>query len=222
MNIIISVVFSLALTCFGFTAVQCYFNNGKEKKELIEILRINSIEKILYLAIAIGVSCVFPFIFEKVYEVSIVKQLKLLSLIHVILASATVDWKIQKIPNRFLIIALVIRCFVFIFEFFDSPKIGFQILIDSGIGALVIGLFFLVILLISKNSIGMGDVKLFAIMGLFQGLWGAVNSVFFSLLVAFFYSIVLLVTKKKSRKDTISFGPCILLGTIVAIGLTGM
>lgn len=65
-------------------------------------------------------------------------------------------------------------------------------------------------------------MKLFAVMGLYQGLWGAVNSVFFSLLASFVVSVALLISKKKGRKDTISFGPSILIGTIAAIGLAGM
>jgi leader peptidase (prepilin peptidase)/N-methyltransferase len=32
----------------------------------------------------------------------------------------------------------------------------------------------------------------------------------------------LLISKKKKRKDSISFGPSILLGTIIAIGLSGI
>lgn len=60
-----------------------------------------------------------------------------------------------------------------------SPSTVLDSLKDGVIGAAVIGLFFLLISLIFKNSMGMGDIKLFALMGLYQGLWGAFNSVFF-------------------------------------------
>ena len=89
-------------------------------------------------------------------------------------------------------------------------------------GAIIIGGFFLIILLIFKNSIGMGDVKLFALMGLYQGLLGVFNSVFFSLIVSFFISIILLMLKRKNRKDVIPFGPSIYIGTVVGIFLTGL
>ena len=80
----------------------------------------------------------------------------------------------------------------------------------------------MVLLLAFKNSIGMGDIKLFAVMGLYQGLWGVINSVFFSLAASFVISIAFLITKKKGRKDSIAFAPSIFVGTVVAICLAGM
>ena len=77
-------------------------------------------------------------------------------------------------------------------------------------------------LLIFRNSIGMGDVKLFALMGLYQGLWGAFNAVFFSFVVSFVAAVALLATRKKNRKDVIPFGPSVLLGTILAVSLSGI
>lgn len=68
----------------------------------------------------------------------------------------------------------------------------------------------------------MGDIKLFALMGLYQGLFGVFNSVFFSLIVSFFISIILLILKRKNRKDVIPFGPSIYAGTVVGIFLTGL
>ena len=111
---------------------------------------------------------------------------------------------------------------MYIPEFISSPATGFLILKDNLVGAAVIGIFFFLLFLVFKNSIGMGDIKLFAVMGLYQGLWGAVNSVFFSLVVSFVLSVGLLITRKKGRKDTIPFGPSILIGTAIAIGLAGM
>ena len=73
-----------------------------------------------------------------------------------------------------------------------------------------------------KNSVGMGDVKLFAVIGLYQGLWGAVNSVFFSFIVSFINAVVLLITRKKKKSDVIAFAPCIMIGTVMAISFAGM
>ena len=153
---------------------------------------------------------------------SIIHQLKLLVLIDSILPMAAVDYKKHKIPNPFLIVSLVLCMVLYIAELVFSPSTVLDSLKDGVIGAAVIGLFFLLISLIFKNSMGMGDIKLFALMGLYQGLWGAFNSVFFSLLVSFFLALGLLISKKKKRKDSISFGPSILLGTIIAIGLSGI
>ena len=89
---------------------------------------------------------------------------------------------------------------LYIAELVFSPSTVLDSLKDGVIGAAVIGLFFLLISLVFKNSMGMGDIKLFALMGLYQGLWGAFNSVFFSLLVSFFLALGLLISKKKKRR----------------------
>ena len=136
--------------------------------------------------------------------------------------AAAVDYKVQKIPNAVIISAFVLRIVLLAAEFAESVSNGVSLLKDDLIGMTVIGGFFLLIMLIFKNSIGMGDVKMFAVMGIYQGLWGAFNSVFFSLLVSFVLSIALLVAKKKKKHDTIPFGPSILIGTVIAVNLAGM
>ena len=125
-------------------------------------------------------------------------------------------------PNQFLIAGLVLRVILFGAEFAVDSRSALTTLKDCAIGAVVYGAFFLLLLLVFKNSVGMGDVKLFALMGFYQGLWGAFSSVFFSLLVTFVLSVFLLITKKKKRNDVIAFGPSILLGTVISICLSGM
>ena len=73
-----------------------------------------------------------------------------------------------------------------------------------------------------RNSIGFGDMKLFLVMGLMlslDGIWGAV---FLSLVASFFISGYLIITKKKTRKDAIPFGPAIAIGTYLSVCLSGM
>ena len=156
------------------------------------------------------------------YNRDLTQQLKLLSIMLIILPNAAVDFRIHKMPNVFMVAGLVLRLLLFAVEFFLKSSTFLNTVIDSLLGGVIIGVFFFLLLIIFKNSIGMGDVKLFALMGLFQGLWGAVNSIFFSLIVTFFLSIYLLITKKKKKKDTISFGPEIYLGTLIGICLAGM
>ena len=47
-------------------------------------------------------------------------------------------------------------------------------------------------------------------------------SVFVSLIVSFVISAVLLVTKKKKRRDVIPFAPALMIGTYISVFLTGM
>lgn len=68
-----------------------------------------------------------------------------------------------------------------------------------------------------EGGIGMGDVKLFIPIGLFLG-WGyGLLSLWLSFIIGAVVGVVLLVTKKKGRKDHIPFGPSIAVATLLTI-----
>ena len=221
MTIIIEVLVAAALISFGY--VYCCYYLGKEKQftSILIMLKLTKM-KVFYLILSIISILSFILIFEEMYDIGIFTKIKLLSLVSFLIPAAAIDLRKQVIPNQLLFFSLTFRVLLLVFEFIFSTSTIFLILTDSIAGAVIISAFFLLLYFVFKNSIGMGDIKLFAIMGLYQGLWGVINSVFFSLMTSFLISIGLLVTRKKSRKDTISFAPSILLGTIIAIGLTGM
>lgn len=221
MTIIIEVLVAAALISFGY--VYCCYYLGKEKQftSILIMLKLTKM-KVFYLILSIISILSLILIFEEMYDISIFTKIKLLSLVSFLIPAAAIDLRKQVIPNQLLFFSLTFRVLLLVFEFIFSTSTIFLILTDSIVGAVIISAFFLLLYFVFKNSIGMGDIKLFAIMGLYQGLWGVINSVFFSLMTSFLISIGLLVTRKKSRKDTISFAPSILLGTIIAIGLTGM
>lgn len=221
MNILIPVLLSLILLAAGYGYVCFYLSGTKWSEKQLAPLRPDR-NKVLYLICALVVIAGLLTLFEGTYHLALLPRIKLLCLVMLLFPAAAIDLRVQKIPNLLVLTGLIVRCVLYIPEFILSPKGALGILKDNLLGAVVIGLFFLIILLLFKNSIGMGDVKLFAVIGLYQGLWGGINSVFFSLVASFVLSVFLLITKKKSRKDTISFGPSILVGTVVAMALAGM
>ena len=76
-------------------------------------------------------------------------------------------------------------------------------------------------MIIVKNGLGMGDVKLLILIGLLEGMDGAISSLFISMLIIFTVSIVLIIAKKKSKTDMLPFAPYILIGTIISICTSG-
>lgn len=148
--------------------------------------------------------------------------LKRLGLITLIWQAAAIDWKWNKIPNDIILAGVIFRTMMLIPEFIFDREILVSNLIEEGIAFLIVVIFVLICLLLMKNSIGMGDVKLLMIMALCQGINGIPMSCFLSMLVSFFVAVALLLSKKKTRKDTISFAPCILVGTFLGIFLSGV
>ncbi len=88
---------------------------------------------------------------------------------------------------------------------------------DAWIGSVIgFGLLF-IIAIISKGGMGGGDIKLFALLGLFFGWKGIFLILFFASLFGSVVGILLLILKKVKRKQHIPFGPFIVLAALVVL-----
>ncbi len=132
------------------------------------------------------------------------------------------DLKTLRIPNRMVVGGLAARALVLAAEFLFERDALRAAALGEGIASLSLFLAAAVCALLMKNAIGSGDRKLFLVMGLFLGLEGTWGAVFLSLLISFGTAVVLLVTRRKSRKDVIPFGPALMAGSYLSIFLTGM
>lgn len=84
------------------------------------------------------------------------------------------------------------------------------------LGAVIISLFFLFLILITKGrGMGFGDVKLGFLIGLVNGFPFSIIAIFIGFVLGAFYSIVLMLSKKKTMKDTIAFGPFLIMGSLL-------
>lgn len=90
-----------------------------------------------------------------------------------------------------------------------------------GLGAALLwGLLFLAARLLHPPSIGMGDVKLAGVLGLYTGFLGwvtVVAAVLLSFILAGAVAIVLLLSRRADRRTRIPFGPFLILGTALAL-----
>ena len=82
---------------------------------------------------------------------------------------------------------------------------------------LLIALFSL--LVYRKVGMGMGDVKLMAVLGLFFGFANIVQVFVFSFFIGAIISIFLLITKIKKSDDYIPFGPFIVIASFITMFL---
>lgn len=218
-NLLVEVLVSILLIYFSLLMLYRYTENSKEiliPKEWIK-------SHLKFIGLMVATNLVILIFFTAVYsDYGLMNHLRLISLIDSMFPMAYIDNEKQIIPNVFLIGALSIRGILLIPELILSPVNTVSLVGSSLLGAAIIGGFFMVLKLVFKGSIGMGDIKLFIVMGLYQGLSGALSSVTCSLFVAFFYALWLLITKRKKRKDSFSFAPMILIGTAISIIMTGI
>ena len=77
---------------------------------------------------------------------------------------------------------------------------------------------YLLLYLLSRGSLGLGDVKFAFPLGLCVG-WYSANqwllAIFVSFLIAGLVSVIGLVTKRITRKSRLAFGPYMFLGTFL-------
>lgn len=146
--------------------------------------------------------------------------IKLIVLTGILAAAAAVDLKQTIIPNKLIFIGLIVRVIIYVVELLFYNEIFVPQLISDVIG-FAIGFGILCIAsVVSKGALGFGDVKLFGVIGLMTGAICTYSTLIFGLLLSVIVSVVLMIAKKKSRKDSIPFGPFIFAGYIIAISLT--
>ena len=78
---------------------------------------------------------------------------------------------------------------------------------------------FLLADVISKGGIGMGDIKLFAVVGSYMGSGSILAVIFLTVMASAAYSAVMLLFKKVKWKEEIPFAPFILVGTVLTMAL---
>ena len=95
---------------------------------------------------------------------------------------------------------------------------NFQPLLYSLGVAFLASMFFLTIVLATKGrGMGIGDVKLGFLMGLFLGWPNIFVALFFAFFIGAIIGIGLILVQKKTLKSEIPFGPFLITGTFIAL-----
>lgn len=131
---------------------------------------------------------------------------------------AWLDHHHRLIPNQLIVVGLVLWLIFAVIELVFARTPVRQLLLYSGAG-LLMSVMLWVIALISRGAFGMGDVKLFAVLGLFYGLSGTFAILFFTSLIMAVLAVILLATKKATRKSALPMAPFVVIGFIIAIAM---
>lgn len=166
------------------------------------------------LTAGIGIAAEFTF-----FSYSIWKIISYLILFGALSLTAWIDRRNRRIPNRILKCLLAVRGILLLLEWLTSPKSATVIWLPALLGALLGGGLLLPAHFLSGGGMGMGDIKLFAVIGAYMGSGSILYVVFLSLLSGAAYCVVMLVFKKINRKERIPFAPFIFIGTMLAMVL---
>jgi leader peptidase (prepilin peptidase) / N-methyltransferase len=145
-----------------------------------------------------------------------------LPLVFALIVLSFIDIDHKLLPNRIVIPTLVAELVLFAVSAAVGPGARAYITALAGMGGAF--LFFFLLALISPGGMGMGDVKLSAVLGLALGYFGWARTVL-GLFLGFFIGsiggIALIMARRGGRKTQIPFGPYMALGALIAVFFGG-
>jgi leader peptidase (prepilin peptidase)/N-methyltransferase len=135
---------------------------------------------------------------------------------------AIIDLQHHKLPNRVVVPSIGIGAALLAVA--AAGQHDWPALLRAGLGAVVLFAVFLAMALVSPRSLGMGDVKLAALLGLYLG-WLGWGVVFLGAAAGFvvqaLVALVLLAARLVKLRGHLPFGPAMLLGAALTVGWSG-
>lgn len=128
--------------------------------------------------------------------------------------AAKIDYQERKIPNLLILVMLGTRCAFLIYEVCVNFDFVSNVLLIPLIGAGLAGLVMILALFLSRHGVGMGDVKLFIVIGAYVGSSKIFGTMFYTFLFSALIGIILLATKKAKLKDSLPMAPFAFAGVV--------
>lgn len=138
-----------------------------------------------------------------------VESIKITFLIFTLIVISYIDFKNSIIPNQFIVIILLLGI---IFNAIDRC----QSLLSIVIGFFIISGPMLLTYIVTNRSIGGGDIKLMAVVGMFIGAKKIVIAFFVSSCISSIILLLLLVLRKIKIKDKIPYAPFLSIGILIS------
>lgn len=208
-NILIAVV-GLAMSPFIVALIEKYSKEEKVfTKDFMQYVKFDT-----KVSIAVPLSFVALFYF---FGLSITFVINAFVAVLLIISFA-VDIKAQIIPNETNFIGFLVGIVYAYIRFVIDDMQGVDSLLGMVTGA---GIFLLIALLAlvlyRKVGMGMGDVKLMGMLGLFFGFANTIQIFVLSFFIGAIVSVFLLITKIKKSDDYIPFGPFIVIASFITM-----
>lgn len=146
---------------------------------------------------------------------------KYIVLIPILISIMIIDYRKKIIPNR-LTFTLFEAGIIFTFLYgINNLFLARDYLLGMVVGFTIFAVIAILGRLIAgKEAMGLGDVKLVTTLGLFFGTALTISISIISFIIAGIISVIIIIYRKKKgikKEEYITFGPCIVLATLICI-----
>lgn len=134
------------------------------------------------------------------------------------IALALIDLDTKRLPNVIVLPALLAG--ILLLAAAALVRGDLAALAGAGIGGAGLFLLYLALALVSRGGMGMGDVKLAALLGLYLGFlgWGSLLvGAFAAFVFGGVFGLALMLIRRAGRKTAIPFGPWMILGAWLGV-----
>ncbi len=124
-----------------------------------------------------------------------------------LLAVAVIDFEQHRVLNVMLAPAVFV---IALFSFLPATPDPVNMLLGGAVGFGV----FLLLAIIGRGALGLGDVKLAGVIGMMTGFPGVIYALLWGTILGGAAAIILLVSRRATRKTAIAYAPYLALGAI--------
>lgn len=149
------------------------------------------------------------------YGYSVATIISYIVLSSALLVIGHIDREQLIIPDAIIRMLFVFRIITAAIEMLLDKDNAFWILGSAVMGLIYGTVIFLIVRIFAKEGIGMGDIKLFAVIGFYVGNKTILWLMLMSFLIAMVSGLVKVAKKELLIKDAVSFGPYITAGSLL-------
>lgn len=213
-NYVITIAYAVALILLGLWIIDCRYY--KEKKH--NLFQAVTVSKKNLMGLAVFFSLLITaFILGTVRrdEIALEPLLRWVTILCGCYVLAYIDYQEHIIPNKIILVLFLVRIAFLIYEVIIAKEYFSYVILNAILGAAAGAVFMLVGMLISRKGLGMGDVKLFFVIGFYVSSYEVISTMLYTFLLSAIVGIVLLMTKKVSLHDTMPLAPFALGGILI-------
>ncbi len=218
MTDIILTVVAVIVIIFSATFLYFYLLNRKTQADTEDIISSKTTKATDFICLfSAVVSCLIFLYCMFIQDTSIIKAFMNAEVMMWLVIVGYIDFKEKIIPNALIVTGICFWAILTTVDILVAQSSVKQVLLYSLVGGLLCGGILFSIAIIVKTALGMGDVKMFTVLGLLYGVSNTYSILLFSMVLMAIVSIVLLILKKVTKKTAVPMAPFVVVGFLICV-----